>query len=176
MGLFSLNESPFKIWMVANMKFWGFLPVFITWFLAAFLVGLLNPDADTKLLTWAVMAAIGASVVFSLIQENKAPLVLYTFFLSLPFIFLLSNHEVLNFITHGMRVYLWICLAISLIIGGRIGYYAYSYADDVIDKLFVFISSAKDRYEAELSIGYMRFVEAFIFTFIGLGVFAPIFA
>ena len=43
-------------------------------------------------------------------------------------------------------------------------------------KLFVLNSSAKELYEADLSIGYMRFVESYLYTFIGFAVFAPIFS
>lgn len=173
MALYSIEESSFKTWMIANMKIWGFIPTLSTWFLATILIGKFNPDY-IELMAWGLWIIIGSSAIFGLAQENRAPLVIYTAIFALPFILLLWHFDSIT-LTTGMKVYLWICLGISVFIGSIIGVYSYQNADEVLDRLFVLMSNSKERYEAEISIAYMRFTEAYIYTFIGLGAFAPIF-
>lgn len=75
-----------------------------------------------------------------------------------------------------MKTYLWICIGISVFIGSIFGVYGFQNADEMYSKLFVLNSSAKELFETDLSIGYMRFVEAYLYTFIGFASFAPIFS
>ena len=175
MSIYSIEESSFKTWMIANMKIWGFIPVVATWFIATLIVGMLNPGADTQFMAWGLFAAIGSGFIFGIAQENPSTLLIYTLILGLPLVLLLWHFDAIN-LTTGMKVYLWICLGLSVFIGSIVGVYAYQNADEVISRLFVLTSSAKERFEAEMSIAYMRFIEAYLFTFIGFGVFAPIFS
>lgn len=179
MSFFSFESSRFKSWMVANMKIWGFVPAVIIWVVAIFIVAKLKPDGDFVLSTYCFFAALASSVIFTVAQENDKPLVIYTLILACPFI-LLIGHAMgkfnLNFLTTGVVVYLWVDVAISLGIAGVIAYYAYKNAADVFDRLFYFRTSYADALSSEISMAYMRFVEAFLYTFIGLAAFAPLFS
>lgn len=179
MAFFSLESTRFKSWLVANMKIWGFLPAIAIWFVASVIVAKINPEANATLVAYCFMAAIASSVIFTMAQENQKPLVIYTLLLFCPIILLIGhafgkfNYD---FMTTGVVIYLWFDLIISLGIGGIISYYAYKNAADVFDRLFYFRKSYADILSSELSMSYMRFVEAYLYTFIGLASFAALFS
>lgn len=175
MSLYSIEESGFKTWLVANMKIWGFIPVLAIWFLAFVIVGRTNSsDEAASFLSVGFIAAIGTAVIFSLARNIQGTLVIYTTMLLIPFLFLFGKIHVIDFTT-GMKVYMWIGMAASTFVASVIGVYAYQNAYDVLDRLFVLTSSAKDRCTAEMSVGYMAFVEALVFTFLGFIMFLPLF-
>lgn len=175
MSLYSIEESGFKTWLVANMKIWGFIPVLAIWLLAFVIVGRTNSsDAAASFLSVGFIAAIGAAVIFSLARNIQGTLVIYTIMLLIPFLLLFGKIHVIDFTT-GMKVYMWIGMAASTFVASVIGVYAYQNAYDVLDRLFVLTASAKDRCTAELSVGYMAFVEALVFTFLGFIMFLPLF-
>ncbi|MDE5869121.1 MAG: hypothetical protein K2H18_02715 [Muribaculaceae bacterium] len=175
MALYSIEESGFKTWMVANMKLWGFIPVLAIWLLAFVIVGRTNSsDAAVSFLAIGFIAAIGASVIFSLARNIQGTLVIYTCMLLLPFLLALGKIHIIDFTT-GMKVYMWIGMAVSSFVASVIGVYAYQNAYEILDRLFLMTSSGKDRYTAELAIGYMAFVEAFLFTFLAFIMFLPLF-
>ena len=179
MAFFSLESTRFKSWMVANMKIWGFAPAVIIWLVATFIVAKLNPDANATISAYCFIAALVSSVIFTIAQENQKPMVIYTLIFACPFI-LLIGHAMgkfnLDYLTTGVVVYLWIDVVISLGIAGMIAYYAYKNAADVFDRLFYFRTSYADVLSSEVSMAYMRFVEAYLYTFIGLAAFAPLFS
>ena len=175
MSIYSIEQSGFKTWMVANMKLWGFIPVLAMWLLAVVIVGRTNSsDAASTFLAIALAAGIGSSMIFYAARNIQGTLVLYTLFLLVPFLLLFGKLNIIDFTT-GMKVYMWISMAISAFVASVIGVYAYQNAYDILDRLFLMTSSAKDRCTAELSIGYMAFVEALLFTFLALIMFVPLF-
>ena len=59
MSIYSIEQSGFKTWMVANMKLWGFIPVLAMWLLAVVIVGRTNSsDAASSFLAIALGAGI----------------------------------------------------------------------------------------------------------------------
>ncbi|MDE5970127.1 MAG: hypothetical protein K2K27_02435 [Muribaculaceae bacterium] len=176
MQIYNIEPSGFKTWMIANMKIWGFLPIIPIWFIASLFILKINPNANTDLIGYGLFAAIFSSMLFAAAQEvGKGTVVCYTFIFGLPLILLLGEFDTIS-LTTGMKIYLWICFGISVFIGSIFGVYGYQNADEMYSKLFVLNSSAKELFETDLSIAYMRFVEAYLFTFIGFAVIAPLFS
>lgn len=179
MAFFSLEGTPFKTWLVANMKIWGFVPALIMWLLALLLVAWIKPDAEIDILTYGFLAAVSSSVIFTSAQESESPVLCYVVLLLLPFV-LLIGHAIgkisAPFLTTGVVIWLWISLAISLYVASVISKYAKANFDDMMDRLFHLRSSVLEYYESETKVVFMRFVEAFLFSFISLGVFAQLFS
>lgn len=182
MALFSMETSPAKSWLVANMKIWGCIPVFLVWLMVGFIyksTAATPIDLADSILGLALFPAIIMSILFTSIQESNKPLWGYALIVFLPIIFLISyimGEARPEFMTTGMLVWLSIDVVISLAFGVLIGYFTFQNYDDLFSRLFMFRSSAVDIYSSRMAFSFIRFAEAYLFMCLMLSSFCLFFA
>lgn len=174
-----MESSPFKSWMIANLKFWGFIPVFLIWALVLWIAtSVTSLTLEDSIWVYALMPAILTSALFSTCQEVSAPGMTYFVICIAPILFLIAVHMgkiELDILTTGLTVWLWISVFLGLLVGSGIAFFTFQNIDDLQSSLFCFSSSAVERFSSTMLFTFMRFTEGFIFSFFCFAAFGVFF-
>lgn len=178
MAFFSMEHSGFKTWMVANHKIWGIIPVGICWLVAIGLAILFGKKGDSG--TMAAYLAIGAllvSIAFTAAESNEKPNLIYSLIALVPIVLVIMvftgklSHSL---ITTG--VIIW--TIVSILIAGFYGFIIRKYSlinfYETVSKIFK-LKSSLDIWSSEQTFAFRRGVEAFMYSFTALEMFAILF-
>lgn len=172
MAILSMEPSPIKCWLVANLKIWAFIPMFII----IMIVGLIHnafavtPIETNMLLAYALVPAM-AECILTAAQQTAKPMAGYALILCAPIGFMVLYHMG-KFdsaaITVGQITWLWTSIVLSLSTAYTIALFAYKNSDEILSKLLIFRSSNIEVFESRMKLAFSCFVEAFIIIFLTL--------
>lgn len=167
MALFSMEPSTLKCWLVANLKIWAFVPMFII----IMIVGLVHnafaasPIEFNTLLVYAITPAIAEGLI-TIAQQSSQPTGTYALFLFAPIAFMVLYHMGKFELSTGIAVWLWVSIAASITGASFLSKFAFDNSDEVLSQLFIFRSSNLEVFESRVKLAFSVFVEAFLILFI----------
>ena len=180
MAFFSMEHTGFKTWLVANQKIWCILPIGACWILAVFLSLLLGKDGEAVGAVAAVLlfSVFGVSIIFAVAEANEKPNLIYSLIMLAPFAIIymvLSGKWSHSAITTGIIVWSIISIVLACVCGFIIRKYCLINFDETVSKVFKLRSSI-DIWSSEQAFAYRRGVDAFIYSFCALEMFAILWA
>lgn len=181
MAFFSMESTKFKTWLVANQKLWGAIPLIICAVLSYLLLMLFNKNTEfgQEIFFWCLIPAFIIEAAFTVAEQNEKPNLIYGLLGLVPLTILILvfmgkiNHP---FFTTGTIIWSCIAMLAAFVVAYIIGTYANRNYDDVVSRLFVFKASVLDYISSQTTFVFRRSVEAFLFSFFSLEMFAPLFA
>ena len=175
-----MEHTGFKTWLVANQKIWGIVPLGIFWVVAIILAGLFGKDGGAVGTVAAILlfSIFVISIIFTAAEANEKPNLIYSLIMLTPFalIFMvISGKWSHSAITTGIIVWSIISVLIASVCGFIIRKYSLINYYETVSKVFKLRSSI-DIWSSEQTFAFRRGVEAFIYSFSALEMFAVLFA
>lgn len=179
MGFFSMEHAGFKTWLVANQKIWGIVPVGICWAVAVGLALLFgkNDDATQSMAAYLLIGAFLVSIVFTAAETNEKPNLIYTIIALAPIVFVvlvLMGKFSHSLITTGVIIWTIISILVGIFCGFIIRKYSLVNYYETVSKIFK-LKSSLDIWSSEQTFVYRKAVEAFMYSFTALEMFAVLF-
>lgn len=179
MGFFSMEHTGFKTWLVANQKIWCIVPVGLCWLVAIGMAMLFGKaeEATSQMAAYLLMGAFVVSVAFAAAETNDKPNLIYTIIALAPIalvVLVLMGKFSHSLITTGVIVWTIISILGGFFCGFIIRKYALVNYYETVSKIFK-LKSSLDIWSSEQTFAYRRAVEAFMYAFTTLEMFAILF-
>lgn len=174
-----MEHTNLKTWLVANQKVWGFVPAGICLAIAFGLATLFGKNEETvgTMVEYLVLGTLFLSLAFNGAEAYEKPNLLYgliAFFTICWACSVLVGDSSHTLITTGVAIWTTISALVALYFGFIIGKYSLVNYDEAVSAIFKLRSSI-DIWSSKQSFAFRRGVEAFMYTFATLEMFAVLF-
>lgn len=170
MAVFSTEPSTLKCWLVANLKIWAFIPMFVIIMVVGLIhnVFAVSPIEMKELVVYALIPAM-AEGLLTAGQQTSQPMASYALLMFTPIAFMVFYHMgkiMPEGMSTGIVVWLWLSIAISMTVAYLVAMFAYKNSDEVLSKLFLFRSTNLEVFESRMKLAFSCFVEAYLIVFL----------